>query len=136
MQVSPHLSFRGECEDAFRFYERTLGGRVVTMLKYGSSPVAEQVPLEWRSKIVHATMTVGETMLTGADALPKQYVRPEGFYVLLGIDDPAAARRIFHALAEEGQVRMAIQRTFWSSCFGVLVDRFGIPWEISSEQAP
>jgi len=65
MQVSPHLSFRGECEDAFKFYERTLGGRVVTMLKYGSSPVAEQVPLEWRSKIVHATMTVRETMLTG-----------------------------------------------------------------------
>jgi PhnB protein len=136
MQVSLHLTFRGQCEAAFKFYKRCLGGTIVTMLTYGKSPMAEQVPLEWRSKVVHASMTVGGTVLAGADPLPEQYVQPRGFYVLLGIDAPADAERMFHSLAENGEVQMAIQKTFWSLCFGVLVDQFGIPWEISCEQAP
>lgn len=136
MQLSPHLTFGGQCEAAFKFYERALGGKIVTMLTYGNSPMAEQVPSGWRGKIVHASLTAGETVLTGADVLPEHYVQPQGLYVLVGVDDPVDAERIFHALAENGEVRMAVQETFWSSCFGVLVDQFGIPWEISCEQAP
>jgi PhnB protein len=136
MQVSLHLTFRGQCEAAFKFYERCLGGTIGSMLTYGESPMAEQVPLEWRSKVVHASMTVGGTVLAGSDALPEQYVQPHGFYVLLGIGVPADAERMFHALAENGKVEMVIQKTFWSPGFGVLVDQFGIPWEISCEQAP
>ena len=83
-----------------------------------------------------ASLTVGDTVLTGADALPAQYVRPQGFYVLLSVDDPMEAERTFHALAEHGEVRMAIHETFWSRRFGVLVDQFGTPWEISCEAAP
>ena len=135
MQVSPHLTFNGQCEAAFRFYERCLGGKVVTMLAYGSSPMAERVPLEWHRKIVHASLAVGATTLSGADALPEEYVQPRGFYVLLSIGDVPDAERAFHSLAEGGEVKMAIQKTFWSPCFGVLVDQFGIPWEVSCEQA-
>jgi PhnB protein len=136
MQASIHLVFEGQCEAAFQFYERVLGGRMVNILAYGNSPMAEQVPPEWRDKIVHGTFVVGGMVLAGADMLPEQYAKPQGFYVLLSVDDAMDAERIFCALAENGEVQMAIQQTFWSSRFGVLTDQFGVPWEITCEQAP
>ena len=136
MQVSIHLVFGGECEAAFRFYERVLGGKVVNVLAYGNSPMAEQVPPEWREKIVHGTFVVGGVAFAGADILPDQYVKPQGFFVLLSVEDATDAERIFSLLAENGEIHMAIQKTFWSSRFGVLTDKFGIPWEITCEQTP
>ena len=135
MKLNPHLSFGGQCEAAFQFYERCFGGKILTMLTYGNSPMAEQVPPEWRGKILHATLTVGDNVLMGADALPEQYEQPKGFQVLLGIDDPVDAERIFQALAENGTVQMPLQKTFWAVRFGVLVDQFGVPWGINCEQA-
>jgi PhnB protein len=134
MQASIHLVFGGQCEAAFRFYERVLGGKIVNILAYGNSPMSEQVPPEWRDKIVHGTFAVGGTVLAGTDVLPE--VKPQGFYVLLSVDDAMDAERIFSALAENGEIHMAIQQTFWSLRFGVLTDQFGVPWEISCEQAP
>ena len=136
MQVSFHLMFGGQCEAAFQFYERALGGKIVNLLTYGNSPTTEQVPAEWRSKVVHATFAVGATVLAGVDVLPERYMRPQGFYVLLSVDDTMEAERIFSALAEDGEVQMTMQKTFWSARFGVLTDQFGIPWEINCEQAP
>jgi PhnB protein len=136
MQTSIHLLFGGKCEAAFRFYERVLGGKIVNILAYGNSPMAEQVPPEWREKIVHGTFVTGGTVLAGADILPERYVKPQGFYVLLSVDDAMDAERIFSALSENGEIHMAIQQTFWSSRFGVLTDQFGVPWEITCEQAP
>ena len=136
MQVSFHLVFDGQCEAAFQFYERVLSGKIISILTYGNSPMAEQVPPEWRGKVVHATFALGETILAGADALPERYLVPKGFYVLLSADDTMDAERIFSALAENGRVHMAIQKTFWSPRFGVLTDQFGIPWEINCEAAP
>ena len=135
MHVSTHLIFDGQCEAAFQFYERALDGKNLTMLTYGNSPMAEQVPLGWRAKIVHASLTIGDTELAGVDVLPEQYVQPQGFCVLLHVDDPVEAERIFYALAENGEVRMPIQNTFWSARFGVLSDQFGVPWEINCKQA-
>jgi PhnB protein len=120
VQASIHLVFNGQCEAAFRFYERVLGGKIVNILAYGNSPIAEQVPPGWRGKIVHGTFEVGGAVLAGADSLPEQYVKPQGFYVLLSVDDAMDAERIFSALAEHGEVHMAIQQTFWSARFGVL----------------
>jgi PhnB protein len=136
MKLNPHLSFSGQCEAAFSFYQRLFGGKCVTMLKYGDSPMAEQVPPEWRGKIVHATLTAADFVLMGADVLPGHYERPQGFAVMLGMDNPADAERIYHALAENGKVQMPLQKTFWADAFGVVVDRFGIPWEINCKQAP
>jgi PhnB protein len=131
MKVNPHLTFAGQCESAFKFYERCIGGTIVTMLTWRDSPIAEQAPPEWRDRILHATLTVGETVLTGADVVPEQYERPKGFFVQLGIDDPEDAERVFAALAEKGTVQMPLQQTFWARRFGALVDQFGIPWEIN-----
>jgi PhnB protein len=135
MKWHPHLSFNGRCEAAFQFYERCLGGRIVTMLTWGGSPLESQAPPEWAGKILHATLTVGGNVLSGADVPPPQYEAPKGFCVQLNTGDPAEAERVFGALAENGTVRIPLQKTFWSVGYGVLVDQFGIPWEINCEQA-
>jgi PhnB protein len=131
MNLSFHLTFAGQCEAAFAFYESCLGGTIVTMLRYGDSPMAAQTPPEWRDKIVHATIKIGGNLLAGADALPRDYLPPQGFFVLLDIDDVSEAERVFHSLSENGTVHMPMQETFWATRFGVLTDRFGIPWEIN-----
>ncbi len=136
MKLTTHLAFGGQCEAAFQFYTQCLGAKIQFMLTYGGSPMAEQVPPEWRGKIVHATLTVGDSTLVGADVLPEQYEQPKGFYVLLHVDDQLETERMFQVLSENGTVQMPLQKTFWSVCFGVLVDQFGIPWEIHCTQAP
>jgi len=133
VKLSPHLTFNGQCEAAFRFYERCFGGEILTMVSYGNSPMATQVPPEWHEKILHATLIVGDNVLMGADIHPEHYEKPKGFFVLIGIDHPVDAERIYYALAENGAVDVPIQKTFWAGRFGVLIDQFGIPWEINCE---
>jgi PhnB protein len=132
-QLSLHLTFDGRCEEAFQYYAQLLGTKMGYVLRYGDSPMAEETPPDWRSKVIHASLRVGDTLLAGADVLPAQYEPPRGFYVLLSPVDRETAERVFAALADQGSIRMPLQKTFWSPAFGVLVDRFGIPWEISCE---
>ena len=87
MRLSPHLSFCGNCRMAFDRYQTLLGGEIVTMLTYGESPLADQVSSDWRDKIVHATLTIDDMTLSGADVHPDQYREPQGFSVLLDIED-------------------------------------------------
>jgi PhnB protein len=134
MQLNPYLSFNGQCEAAFRFYERCLGGKIECIMTYASKSAEYQVPDEWRQKILHVTLRVGDHVLMGADAPPDRYQKPQGFSLTLGLKDQAEADRIFNALAEKGTVEMALQETFWAVRFGVVVDRFGIPWTIKCER--
>ena len=134
MQLNPYLVFNGNCEPAFRFYEQVLGGKIVAMMPHEGTPAAEHVPPEWRAKIMHARLMVGDEILMGSDAPPDRYEAMKGFSVTLGIKDPTEAERIFHALAKDGTVRMPIQKTFWAARFGMLVDQFGTPWMINCEQ--
>lgn len=129
MKTSIHLTFAGQCEEAFRFYENCGIGEITLLLKYGDSPAAANTPAEWHEKIIHANLQIGEGMLAGADDLA--YEPPRGFYVLLGLNDTAEAERIFADLAHGGIVKMPMQETFWAPRFGVLIDRFGVPWEIN-----
>ena len=134
MQLNPYLFFNGQCEAAFKFYEQCLGGKIVAMFSHAGTPAEEQVPANWRDKIMHARMLVGDEALMGSDAPPEHYEQTKGFSVSLSIDDPAQAERVFKALAEKGTVKMPFQRTFWAVGFGMLVDRFGIPWMINCEK--
>jgi PhnB protein len=136
MQINPYLAFNGQCEAAFKFYEKCLGGKIVMMMTNGGSPMADQVPAERRDKILHARLMVGDEVLMGSDAPPEQYERAKGFSVTLGVDDPGTAERIFRDLSQNGTVQMPIQKTFWAIRFGMLVDQFGIPWMINCEEAP
>ena len=135
MQLNPYLFFDGRCEAAFKFYEQVLGGKIEAMMSHEGSPMAQNLPPEWRSKIMHARLSFGDKTLMGSDAPPGHQEPMKGFSVTLGIDDPGEAERIFHALSENGTVRMAIQKTFWAERFGMLVDQFGTPWMINCEQA-
>ena len=135
MQLSPYLNFNGQCEAAFKFYERCLDGKIEAMITYAGSPAEEHAPPELRNKILHARLIVGGDALMGSDAPPDRYQAPKAFSVSLQIDDLADAERIFHALAENGIVQMPIQETFWADRFGMLVDQFGIPWMINCGKA-
>jgi PhnB protein len=135
MQFTPYLNFNGDCAEAFRFYERVLGGKIETMQTHGDSPIANQVPPSWHDRILHARLVVGDAVLMASDTPPGHYERPSGLYVSIGVDDPVEADRIFYALAENGTVTMPIEKTFWAERFGMLIDRFGTPWMINCDQA-
>lgn len=132
MRVSPHLCFDGRCRAAFSVYQEILGGTTRTMLTYGESPMAAQVDPNWHDKIVHATMLLGDIELTGVDLRPQDYRQPQGFFVTLTIEGHDRSSQIFAALADGGSIHMPFQRTFWSPGFGVLIDQFGVPWEVNA----
>lgn len=133
MQLNPYLLFNGDCAEAFKFYEQTLGGKIEMIMTYTGSPAAEHVPPEWRDKVLHASMSIGEERLMASDAPPGRYGRPQGFSVSISLSDRAKAEQIFNALAENGEVGTPFEKTFWASGFGMCVDRFGIPWMINCE---
>jgi PhnB protein len=134
MTLTPHLSFNGQCEAAFQFYERCLGGKITTLLTWGDSPMAAPGLPEMQHKILHATLMLDGSLLAGSDVPPAQYQRPQGCHVLIGIDDPVKGERMFNALAENGTVQMPFQKTFWARGFGALTDQFGVSWEINCEE--
>ena len=135
MQVNTYLMFDGRCEEAFRFYEKVLGGKIVAMMTHKGTPAEEHVPSTWRDKIIHARLDIGDQVLMASDSRPDHYQKPAGFSVALHVKTPADADRLFNALAEKGRITMPIDKTFWSPRFGMLVDRFGIPWMINCEKA-
>ena len=135
MQLNPYLFFNGNCEEAFKFYAQVLGGKIEAMMPHAGTPAEGHVPAEWRNKIMHARMTMGDQVLMGADAPPEHYKEPNGFSVTLNLNDPAKAERIFQALSKNGKVQMPFQQTFWALRFGMLVDQFGIPWMVNCEKA-
>jgi PhnB protein len=131
MNLSPYLFFNGDCEAAFKFYEKVLGGKIDAMIPHQGTPAAKDVPPEWQKKILHGRLLLGDWALMASDAPPGRYSRPQGFSVSLEIETPDESERVFHALAEKGSVVMPIQETFWAKRFGMLTDRFGIPWMIN-----
>ena len=135
MHLNPYLSFNGQCEEAFRFYEQCFRGKIVSIFRNADMPGNEQVPAEWRDKVMHATLVADGDTFMGADSPPDRYQRPAGFSVSISVTDPAEAERIYEALSEKGEVYMPLQQTFWAVRFGMLRDRYGIPWMINCEQS-
>lgn len=136
MHLQPYLHFNGDCEAAFRYYERCLGGKIEAMLTHAGSPAEQHVPAEWRGKILHARLVVGDAVLMASDSPPGHYQKPQGFSVSIQISEPARADDIFRALADGGTVIMPFGQTFWAARFGMLVDKFGIPWMVNCDWAP
>ena len=135
MQLNTYVTFNGQCEAAFKFYEQCLGGKIEAMFTHAGTPAAGQVPPEWLNKIMHARLRVDEGILMGSDAPPDRYKGTHGFSVSIAIEKPADAERIFKALSENGKVHMPIGQTFWAERFGMLTDQFGIPWMVNCEGA-
>jgi PhnB protein len=133
MQMTPYLSFNGQCEAAFSFYQERLAAQPGALFRYGGSPMADQAPPGWHDKVMHASITVGGQVLRGGDVAPDRYEVPKGFSLSLQLNDPSEAERIFHALSDNGTVLLPLEKTFWAERFGMVVDRFGIPWLINCE---
>jgi len=133
MQMNTYLSFRGECEAAFKFYEECLDGKLGEIFRYAGTPLADQVPADWQNKVMHGSLAIGGHVLMGGDVAPDRYEKPQGISLSLQIQTTTQAERIFHLLAKDGTVVMPLEKTFWAARFGMLVDRFGIPWLINCE---
>ena len=133
MQVNPYLSFDGQCEAAFTFYAQCFGGQVGQLFRYAGTSFADQAPAGWQDKVMHGSLTIGQLVLMGADIAPDRYEAPKGFSLSIQIGSTTEAERIFHELATNGKVVMALEKTFWAERFGMVVDRFGIPWLINCE---
>ncbi len=130
MSLSFHLNFNGQCEEAFNFYAEHLGGSIGTMLRVQDSPVAATSAVPGH-KIVHANICIDGVEIAGADVTAEQYERPKGCYLLFNVDAKERVISYFQALQAGGQVVLAPQPTFWSPCFAMVIDRFGVPWKIN-----
>jgi PhnB protein len=115
-------------------YERALGGKIAMIMTNGESPMAEKMAPEMKDKIMHVTLQLpGGSLLQGADHPEGKTVKPAGFSVAVTVKDKAEAERIFKGLSEGAQVQMPIQQTFWSPAFGMLIDKFQVPWMVNTE---
>jgi len=132
MELNAYLNFNGNCAEAFRFYEQTLGGTIEFVQTHGESPMKDQFPAEWRDKIMHVRMRVGDRILMGSDAPPSHFNAAQGFAISIGVASSRDGERIFSALSEGGKVSMPFQKTYWADGFGMLRDRFGIPWMVNA----
>ena len=133
MQLNPYLSFDGQCEAAFKFYEQAFDGELGPIFRYAGTPFEADVPTEWKDKVMHGSVRLGNLTLMGADVAPGKYEKPRGFSISIHIKSEAEAERIFTALAMEGSVVMPLEKTFWSPLFGMVLDRFGVQWLINCE---
>lgn len=135
MHIHPYLNFDGNCAEAFRFYEKALGGEIEAMMTYENSPMADEMSPAWKGRVMHASMKVGDARLMGADSQPDNHLAPQGLYVSLHITDVPEAERVWKELSEGGSVEMDLQQTFWAARFGVCTDRFGTPWMINCDES-
>jgi PhnB protein len=134
MDTNIYLHFDGNCEEAFQFYEKVLGAKILTIFRYEGSPMADQTPDDFKKKVMHARLAIGDKTIMGSDAPPGRYSKPGGFSINIDSKDVAEAERIFNAMAEGGQVHMPFAETFWAKRFGMLVDKFGVPWMVNVEK--
>ncbi len=135
MKTVPYLVFNGQCREAFEFYAECFGGQIAVMLTHADTPAAEQCSAAMQGLIMHARLEMEGGTLMGSDCPPEMFQQPQGISVSLHPTDPTEAERIFAALAEGGSVLMPIAETFWAVRFGMVTDRFGIPWMINCEKA-
>ena len=131
MQISAYLVFPGNCEEAFQTYAKIFGGKIEGVFKWGGTPAEQSVPPQWKDKVMHASVRIGNDALMGVDEQPDRYQAPKGISISVHLSEAAEAERIFSALAEQGAVSVPMQETFWAIRFGMLTDRFGIPWMIN-----
>jgi PhnB protein len=131
MQINPYLFYNGNCEAAFRFYEKTLGGKIEMMVTHEQAPADMPSPPDWQKKIMHGRISIDGQVIMASDAPPGRFNKAQGFRVSLTFGDPAEAERRFKVLSEGGSVDMAFSKTFFSRGFGMCVDQFGIPWMVN-----
>jgi PhnB protein len=133
MIVQPYLFFDGRCEEAVEFYKKALGAEVTMLMRYKDSPDPPppgMVAPGSENKVMHTSFRIGETTVMASDGQCQGRPNFQGFSLSLTVPNEAEAERLFAALADGGQVQMPLTKTFFSSRFGMVADRFGVPWMI------
>ena len=125
MRLDVYVNYRGTCEEAFRFYEEQLGGRITGIVRHGEQP-DPGVPPEWKGKILHARIEIGTTVLMGADIPQAEPMRSA--YLTLSLDREEDAERVYTVLADGGEIFMKMEKTPFANRFAMLRDRFGASW--------
>ena len=134
MQVQAYLNFGGRCEEALAFYMKNVGAEVTMMMRMKESPdPAMQAPPSMAEKIMHSAFTIGETTLMATDGMGPDKTEFKGVTLSLNVANDADAKRLFAALGEGGSVQMPLMKTFWTSSWGILTDKFGVPWMVNVE---
>jgi PhnB protein len=127
MQLDVYVNYRGVCEDAFRFYEQHLGGRLTGIVRHGDQP-NPNIPADWSGKILHARIEIAGTVLMGADIPQSEPMRSA--YLSLTVDSEADAERLYGLLTDGGEVFMKMEKTPFANRFAMFRDRFGTSWMI------
>ena len=130
MQVQPYLFFDGRCEEAIAFYQRTLGAEVTMLMRFKEAPDPAMCTPGTAEKVMHAALRIGEATVLASDGRCGGKPTFQGFALSLTVSDDAAADRLFGALGDGGQVQMPLAKTFFSSRFGMVADRFGVGWMV------
>lgn len=131
MQVQPYIFFGGRCEEAAEYYRRALGAEVTMLMRFKECPEpGPQMPAGSGEKVLHMSLRIGETTMLASDGECSGSQSFDGFALSLTVADEAEAKHVFAGLADGGQVRMPLARTFFSPCFGMVADRFGVAWMV------
>ena len=132
MKVQAYISFDGRCEEALEFYKKRIGAEVTGLMRWKESPdAAMQAPPGYEEKIMNAAFRIGETDLMADDGMGEKHAEFKGMSLAIEVADDAEAKRVFTALGEGGNVTMPLLKTFWTSSFGMLTDKFGVPWMVN-----
>ena len=132
MRVQAYVTFNGRCEEALEFYKKTMGAEVTGLMRWKESPdAAMKPPPGFEEKVMNASFRIGDTALMADDSPGDTPAEFKGVTLVIETSDDAEARRVFTALAEGGKVTMALMKTFWTSSFGMLTDKFGVPWMVN-----
>jgi PhnB protein len=134
MKLHTYLNYGGNCEQAFRFYQKHLGGKIIMMMTHGQMPDPSKVAPEWKNAILHARLSIGETVLMGADVPPDRFQPMRSAYLSLTVASNEEAERIYNLLSEGGQIFMPMEETFFAFRFAMLRDKFGTSWMIIHER--
>jgi PhnB protein len=130
MQVQPYLFFDGRCDEAFEFYQKALGAKVEMLMRFKDGPDSAGCAPGNAEKVMHASVRIGDTQVLASDGHCTGKPNFQGFSLSLTVANDAEADRVFNALANGGQVQMPLAKTFFSSRFGMVADRFGVTWMV------
>jgi PhnB protein len=139
MPIEPYLFFNGCCEEAIMFYQQALGAEVLMLMRFNESPEPPAhgvMPPGTEHKILHAMLRIGDATVMASDGQCTGQTNFHGFSLSLTAANEAEARRLFAALADGGHIEMPLDKTFWSPCFGMVADRFGVGWMITVASSP
>ena len=132
MKVQAYVTFGGRCEEALEFYKKSIGAEVTSLMRWKESPdEGMKSPSGYEEKIMNASFRIGETELMADDGMGETHAEFKGMTLAIEVADDAEAKRVFAALGEGGNVTMPLMKTFWTSSFGMLTDRFGVPWMVN-----